>query len=218
MRGLLLIFAVGCGAVEPIDDAAPPAPSADRAPSADAAPAAGPAPARAQGSGFVYEGWPGEGRPVLTVTREIGIALADRPGGPGGAPCTVARGETLDFERSVVRTERPGEVTLDAPHPVPPGSTNFGAVSGLSREQQYAAAPAGVVPAELRPDQRIEHLAYRAEGTCYYRVEREVLGTMCFHDAAQDAATSWWVRTTCGGEAGWLRVDTLNGVEIGRQL
>lgn len=190
-----------------------PPPEAAPSPAPVERPAAPPPKARA----FAYEGWPGEGIPVITTRAPLLADLARVPGGATAGPCMLAEGVTLDWERSVVHTDRPGRVRLTADRTLPAEAVSYGAETRLSREEARKA-PTEPAPGRIGPDDVVQHLAYQAEGWCYYRINGAVVATLCFHDASEAAETSWWVDTRCGEASGWLRIDGRDELEVGRRF
>lgn len=211
-RWLLLAGSLGlvaCGRTPPGEPLpAPQPPPAQQ-------PAEAPSPADAAGPAFIYVGWPGEGIPEFTATSDTTLELRSAPGGPTTATCALAADAPLAYTSSQVVTERSAPVRLEASRELPAGSVAYG---GQSRLDPAAAQGTSAAGRRIGPDTVVYHLQYRAEGTCLYRIDDDVVETDCFHDPDASADTSWWVQTTCDGNTGWVRVDGRDDLRSARRF
>lgn len=194
---LAWVALTGCARSAPEEPrpAEPPA-EAEAPPEADAPPART-APV------FTYRGWPGEGIPEFTTLRDTTLELHEAPGGEVRTTCDLPVNASLPTTSSVVLTERAAPVPLDAPRELPEGSIAYG---GLGTLDPAAAQGTSVAGRAVGPDSEVLHLQYRAEGSCLYRIDDDIVETTCFHDPARSATASWWVQAECGESSGWVRV------------
>lgn len=163
---------------------------------------------------FETETWPGEGRPhFLAITHEIVIRESPSSNATIIRRLPVRTGQSVAFDQTRFRTMVPGSIQVLA------AGTVTGRVIGttrllLTREAYYKGKfPQGT--AEVQPGDAIEYLQYRAEGTCFVRVDGRILdATPCPSEnerrfrVVSQPATEWWIRVVVDGEPiGWLLVE-----------
>lgn len=166
--------------------------------------------------------WPGEGRPVFeAVATELAVRGQPSQGAGVVEHLRVTKGQEVEFGQTVHRTVTPGRLRALTKARI--RGRRLGAIAQLSRDEYYA----GDFPrAELvvNAGDLVEYLQYRAEGTCFVRIQ----GTVIDAEAcpAQDARTfcveskpelEWWIQVLVDGKPrGWLLVDSSSVKEVRR--
>jgi hypothetical protein len=166
---------------------------------------------QAQAAPFVFDLWPGEGRPRFTARAAV-LELRQEPSTAAAVATrlTVVRGAAVRFDETRVRTVRAGRIVV-----LSAGSLrgrDLGATDHLTREAYYAGGPSRDFP--LAVGAVLEHLQDRAEGTCFVRVAGSVVDAESCptYDTTKfrvesAPAVEWWVRVLDGGRpVGWLLV------------
>lgn len=179
-------------------------------PAARAAETAG----RAAALAFSYEGWPGEGRPVVVWTGPgDALALKREPArdAPDAAPLKIAAETEIAFTDSVVITREPGLARTSA------ATTLRGDDYGRTERVGQAAArsPKPVAEISLAEGDPLELLSYRAEGLCFVRLpaNARVLEAACPENSENfkildEPKVDWWLRAVGpGGVSGWFLSD-----------
>ena len=97
----------------------------------------------------------------------------------------------------------------------------YGKVDGLSRDEYYSdKVPEANI--EVRPGMTFEYLQYRGEGSCFVRIEYDVIETGCpadksLFDVQTKPKTELWIHVALpDGSAGWILVDGTNVKEVDR--
>ena len=166
--------------------------------------------------------WPGEGRPVFEAVT-IELPLRDQPQATAKVRdrVRVKKGQRVEFTDTVVRTITPGEFRALVDTTIV--GRQLGQVARLSEDDYYSAKfPQVSVP--VKKGDRIEFLQYRAEGSCFIRVQRNAIDAeRCpgMDDQSfaiqSDAKVEWWIEASVGKAKGWLRVDTSSAVKMVRR-
>jgi hypothetical protein len=98
----------------------------------------------------------------------------------------------------------------------------IGSVRHLSREQYYTGQFEDVdVP--VKRGAVFEYLQYRAEGTCFIRIENRAIDAGCPADIESDykveiePQTEWWIHVVLPKAAGWVLVVDRNVKRVYRQ-
>lgn len=166
---------------------------------------------QAQAAPFVFDLWPGEGRPRFTA-RATALELRMEPSSAAAVAgrLSVVRGAAVRFDETRVRTVRPGRIVVLLPGTL--RGRDLGVTDHLSRDAYDAGGPSQDFP--LAAGAVVEHLQDRAEGTCFVRIAGHVVDAEACptYDAAKYRVESapvieWWVRVLDGGRpAGWLLV------------
>jgi hypothetical protein len=179
-------------------------------------------PPAARAPAFEVGIWPGEGRPQF---ESVGAELALRET-PDRDAAVVRRlsppaGAAIAFDETRYRTTSPG--LLEVVRPITVRGRNLGPVRSLSRDRYYT----GDFPRderELAPGDTVEFLQHRAEGTCFVRLDGDVVeADVCptHHEdavrAVAEAEIEWWIRVVEDEEpAGWLLVEDAAVRQVGR--
>ncbi len=203
-----LLFAASC---EPPPEPAPPP-----------EPVPGPEPVPDQEPVFQVELWPEEGIPQFHAT---GAALALHEDPARSIPLArvvrdVEAGTPIQFDATRYQTLRPGRIAVLEADTI--RGRNLGTISYLSREEYYGQHPAEEWP--VMPGDTIDYLQYRAEGTCFVRIDGTVVDAeQCpalFGDSFEltsEPLLDWWIRVVLDhSPAGWLLVDNAVVTEVGR--
>ncbi len=171
---------------------------------------------------FESELWPGEGRPAFEAASDSLVLLeAPLPSAAVARTMPVDRGTQILFDSTRFQTVEPGQfrVLMDT---VLVGR-NLGPTRYLSRGDYYN----GKFPREHRritAGETIEYLQYRAEGTCFVRVDGAVfeaepcpLVQQALFELVDEPTVDWWIRVIVEEEPrGWLRVEDSAVREVGR--
>lgn len=168
---------------------------------------------------FEIDLWPGEGTPVFAAGASQ-LRLHEAPSRSARVTSTarVSPGQRVKYDETRYITTVAGRLTVLAPVVVT--GRRLGTISRLSKEDYYSerfAAAKVPVPA----GKQIEYLQYRAEGTCFVRVDSVVIDAdPCPANDSQrfradtKPVVEWWIRLT-GTHVGWIEVTdkTLKQVE-----
>ena len=160
---------------------------------------------------FVYEGWPGLGRPTPVQSGEAAPALRLEP--RADAPIVVrlpkAGGTALRLTGSVVVSVRPGWSRAVKAFTL--GAVPFGAATRLTRSQVEGAH--GSTQLAFTPGERIETLLARGAGTCLIRRGTAVFDASCpelergFFEVLSETVSQWWLEVEHAEGRGWLTAD-----------
>jgi hypothetical protein len=172
---------------------------------------------------FEIDLWPGEGRPVFeAISRRLELHESPSMSSKVVRTLRVAPRQRLIFDHTRFRTIKPGRFRVLASGTV--GGRNLGSISKLSRSDYYSGRFA-TASVPVKAGDVIEYLQYRAEGTCFVRMAREVIDAApCPNQQpAQfrldvEPITEWWIQVTLGGTpAGWLLVSDATVRVVDRQ-
>ena len=165
-----------------------------------------------QSAPFVFDLWPGEGRPSFTA-RAATLELRQEPStaAPVATRLAVSVGSAVRFDETRVRTVRPGRVVVLAAGSL--RGRDLGATDHLTADAYYAGGEPRDFP--LAPGAVIEHLQDRAEGTCLVRLAGRVVDAESCptfdetkYRVESPPAVEWWIRVVSAGRPqGWLLVD-----------
>lgn len=168
---------------------------------------------QAQSAPFVFDLWPGEGRPSFTA-RASALELRQEPSAAAAVATrlTVTVGAAVRFDETRVRTVRPGRVVVLAAGSL--RGRDLGVTDHLTRDAYYAGGEPRDLP--LAVGAVIEHLQDRAEGTCLVRLAGRVVDAESCptfdeskYRVESRPAIEWWIRVVSAGRAqGWLLVDS----------
>jgi hypothetical protein len=166
--------------------------------------------------------WPGEGRPVFeAVATEVVLRELPSPDAKVVERLRIARGKPVEFGETVHRTLASGY--LRALRQTRIRGRRLGDIKRLSKDDYYSGKfPRTEVVVEAGA--RVEYLQYRAEGTCFVRIEGEVVDAEAC--PAEDAhafaleskpALEWWIEVVVDGKPrGWLLVDSSTVKQVRR--
>jgi len=163
---------------------------------------------------FRYEGWPGEGRPVLLWTgKGNALALKKKPRreASDAAPLPILPGTPIGFDESLVIMRTPG--LARATKSIRLGARRLGKTEAVTRRDTRTPKPTEDL--DFKEGSLIEVLAYHAGGDCFIRLpsDSRVYETKCPEntgnfDVLEHPRTDWWLKTSgAGGIAGWFLSD-----------
>ena len=171
---------------------------------------------------FETETWPEEGRPVIEVVAPaLAVHAAPRFDAPIVATLQVPPNTTLNFDSTRFQTLRPAAVTAIRDAEVT--GRDLGSIEYLGWDAYYRGSyPKTSVP--VAAGAQFEYLQYRAEGTCFVRIEGRVIdAALCpTYDTANfrvagEPETAWWVRAISdSGPVGWVQVSDTTAVDARR--
>jgi hypothetical protein len=169
--------------------------------------------AQAPSGVFQIELWPGEGRPQFQVmANELAIHETPSSSAKIVRRLGVARGQDIAFDETRYRTTESGRLQVLAPTRIT--GRLLGAIRSLTRDAYYM----GQFPRQgfaCKPGDVIEYLQDRAEGTCFVRVDDQVVDAdpcptrddLTFRLATRPE-TEWWIRVVVDRlPVGWVMVD-----------
>ncbi|MCC7033052.1 MAG: hypothetical protein IT179_09495 [Acidobacteria bacterium] len=172
-------------------------------------------------SSFESDIFPGEGRPRLRATVPLQLRQEPQLSLAINSTLAVPTDRDLVFDQTVYRTLVPAAVTVLQATSI--SGRKLGHIARLSREAYYKGASAwGHVNVDA--NNRVEYLQYRAEGTCFVRVDGEVIDAeMCptfdkeMFKVSAEPTVELWVRIVLDGKpAGWTLVDDVQVKVVGR--
>jgi hypothetical protein len=178
-----------------------------------------------QGGGTIFEIdlWPGEGVPVFeATTRQLILHEAPNTSSRVTQSVSVTPGQRVAFDDTRYRTIQVGRFrTLVDTHVK--GRT-IGKVNHLSRKNYYSPVFPSV-DVEVKAGTTFDYLQYRAEGTCFVRID----GTVIDAEACptidkssfrleREPTAEWWIHATVGGSQGWIMVGDSTVKQIDRQF
>ena len=173
---------------------------------------------------FAVDLWPGEGIPVIEARRAVLLLRA----APDSSAIVVDSlsgrvGQRIAFDSTRFQTLRSGELRVVTPLRV--AGRDLGEITHLTRDRYYHA-PAPDVALTVVPPGTIEFLQYRAEGTCFVRIEKRVIDAQPCPgfgkesvEVVRQPVTQWWIlvqgqRRT----SGWLLVSDSTAKAVGREF
>ncbi|MBI3300076.1 MAG: HEAT repeat domain-containing protein [Elusimicrobia bacterium] len=162
-------------------------------------------------TGFVYDGWPGSGRPrpvasaertlILYATPEVAARVVLSIPARAGAPIELAGSKLISRRSGWARARAP--MTLEA--------RTFGAVSRLSRTEADGPVPRAELT--LAEGELLEVLAPRAEGDCFVRRGGAVHEAACPHldrerfEVIEEPFAEWWLELKTASGSGWVNAE-----------
>jgi hypothetical protein len=180
--------------------------------------------AQAPRGGFEIQLWPGEGRPQFQVmTNELAIHEAPLSSARIVRRLRVVRGHDIAFDETRFRTTESGHLQVLVSTRM--SGRVLGAVRSLTRDAYYT----GQFPRQevaCKQGDVIEYLQDRAEGTCFVRVDNQVVDAdpcpaqddLSFRLASRPK-TEWWVRVVVDRvPVGWVMVDGKSVKQSGRSF
>lgn len=173
---------------------------------------------------FTIDLWPGEGIPVIEARRPV---LLLRAAPDSDAPVVDSLngrvGRRIAFDSTQYQTIKSGELRVMTPLQV--AGRDLGELTHLTRDRYYQA-PATDVSIPVAALATIEFLQYRAEGTCFVRMERRVIDAQPCPGFGQESVevvtepvTQWWIFARGqGGAHGWLLVSDSTAQSVRREF
>jgi hypothetical protein len=168
--------------------------------------------------------WPGEGRPVVQSVASV-LPLREQPFSSAKTVLTLAAtpGQRLQFDETRFRTTRPGH--LQAVVATIVTGRRLGSIRVLSRADYYS----GKFPdteTKLNAGDFVEYLQYRAEGTCFVRIDGIVIDANPCPHANRDVfrlvaepTVEWWIRLVNDDKPiGWLLLTDKTAKVVDREF
>lgn len=161
---------------------------------------------------FQVDLWPEEGIPHFEATGEpLRLHKAPNRGEPLQHIVETTSGTPIQFDTTRYQTWEPGTIEVLQGSVI--GGRDMGRIRHLTRDRYYGPDfPRGEWP--VAPGDTIQYLQYRAEGTCFVRIEGVVVEAGVCPTLLQDAfrlvgepVTEWWIHATLEDGSGWLLVD-----------
>ena len=173
---------------------------------------------------FTVDLWPGEGIPVIEAQRErLPLHESPDPSSPAVDTLRAKIGQRVAFDSTRFQTIESGRMrAIDS---LLVNGRAMGDVAHISREQYYVLSqPEVAIPVALQST--IDFLQYRAEGTCFIRIDRLVIDAQpCPGFGKESVAverepvTRWWIRVRGQGDAfGWLLVSDSTAQSVRREF
>ena len=182
------------------------------------------APDSASAVQFSIDIWPGEGIPVIETKRPV-LSLRAAPDPDVVVVDSIQGriGQRLAFDSTRVQTIRSG--SIKAVMPLQVAGRDMGESSHLTLARYYQASDQEVSIPVTAPA-TIEFLQYRAEGTCFVRINRHIIDADPCPGWGKDSveliahpATRWWIRVRGqNGSHGWLLVSDSTAQSVRREF
>ena len=121
----------------------------------------------------------------------------------------VLVGQSLPYDDTRYKTIQTGRIRVLKPSQIE--AQMIGSVRRVFTKEYYSDKFKSV-KLDLKPGMIVEYLQYRAEGSCFLRVDSKVLYASCLpNDATQfhvqsEPKTELWIHVTLGDSRGWLLV------------
>lgn len=173
---------------------------------------------------FTVDLWPGEGIPVIEARRAtLPLHAEPDPESPVVDTVRAPVGRRLVFDATRFQTIKPGTIRSLAPMQVT--GRDMGSTRHVSHDQYYLPTTPDVsVP--LAAAATIDYLQYRAEGTCFVRIEQRVIDAHpCPGFGAESVIverqplTRWWIRVQGeSGAVGWILVSDSTAQSVRREF
>ena len=173
---------------------------------------------------FTVDLWPGEGIPVIEARRAVlRLRAAADPASRVVDTLRARIGQRLVFDSTRVQTIETGRIRVLTPMRV--AGRDMGDVTQISLDQYYSPTR-GDVSLPVPASATIEFLQYRAEGTCFIRIERRVIDAQPCPGFGKESvtverepATRWWIRVQGQrGAFGWVLVSDSTAQAVRREF
>jgi hypothetical protein len=174
------------------------------------------------GTIFEIDLWPGEGIPVFEATsRQLLLHEAPSTSSRVTQSVSVTPGQRVAFDDTRYRTVQVGRVRALINTDVK--GRRIGKVNHLSRKDYYSPVFPSV-DVEVKAGTAFHYLQYRAESTCFVRIDGSVIDaeacpaidTATFH-LEVEPKIEWWIHATVGDVQGWILVDSSAVKEVDRR-
>ena len=173
---------------------------------------------------FAVDLWPGEGIPVIEMQRES-LPVRAQPDPSADIVDTLRGrvGQRVAFDSTRYQTIATGSIEVLQPFQLT--GRDLGDVRRLTIDRYYHSAVSEVtIP--LGAPATIEYLQYRAEGTCFVRVDRRVIDAQPCPGFGRESVkvvreplTRWWILTRGSkGAIGWLQVSDSTARAVRREF
>jgi hypothetical protein len=173
---------------------------------------------------FASDLWPGEGIPVIEMRRPV-LPLYGEPDPTSGVVDTLRGrvGQRVAFDSTRYQTIEPGTIRIHDSLELK--GRDLGPVNHLTLDRYYQPNEAETsIP--LAASSTLEFLQYRAEGTCFVRVQSSVIDAQPCPgfgpesvSVIRDPVTRWWVLVRgIGDKPGWLLVSDSTAKAVRREF
>ena len=173
---------------------------------------------------FAIDLWPGEGIPVIEARRAVLLLRsAPDPDSPVVDSIKGRVGQRVAFDSTSFQTIRSGALRVVTPLVV--AGRDLGESTHLTRDRYYMGSTKETsIP--VAASGTIEFLQYRAEGTCFVRIERHVIDAQPCPGFGKESVeviahpvTRWWILVRGqGGSQGWLLVSDSTAQSVRREF
>jgi hypothetical protein len=173
---------------------------------------------------FAIDLWPGEGIPVIEAKRPVlPLRAAPDPDSPVIDSVIGRVGGRLAFDSTRYQTVQSGAIRLLRPTRVT--GRDMGDVRHVPLDRYYHQnLPDVAIP--LGAPATIDFLQYRAEGTCFVRIENRVIDAQPCPGFGRESVqvlrepvTRWWIRVRGkGGASGWILVSDSTAQSVRREF
>lgn len=173
---------------------------------------------------FAIDLWPGEGIPVIEARRGVlWLRAAPDSSAPVVDSLSGPVGRRIAFDSTRFQTIRSGELRVVTRLHV--AGRDLGELTHLTRDRYYHA-PAPDVSIPVAAPGTIEFLQYRAEGTCFVRIEKRVIDAQPCPgfgkesvEVVRQPVTKWWILVRGqSGAYGWLLVSDSTAQSVRREF
>jgi hypothetical protein len=127
----------------------------------------------------------------------------------------VSPGQRLSYDDQRYRTIQAGRIEVLSPSRVE--GRLIGRVTRLSRADYYSDKFSDV-KIEVKPGTRVEYLQYRAEGSCFVRIDGHVINASGCPTIDTSAFKLEAEPITVGNSSGWLLITPANVKEVRREF
>lgn len=173
---------------------------------------------------FATDLWPGEGIPVIE-TRRPRLPLRSAPDPDARIVDTLETrvGKRVAFDSTRYQTIEAGSISVLGTFRVT--GRDLGEITHVPLDTYYASARAEIsIP--VAATATIDLLQYRAEGTCFVRLERRVIDAQPCPGFGRESVkvvrepvTRWWIRAQGkGGAFGWLLLTDSTAQSVRREF
>jgi len=173
---------------------------------------------------FTIDLWPGEGIPVIEARRAVLLLrAAPDPDSPVVDSVKGRIGQRIAFDSTSFQTIRSGSIRVVTPLVI--AGRDMGESSHLTRDRYYQGSDKETsIP--VAASGTIEFLQYRAEGTCFVRIDRHVIDAQPCPGFGKESVeviaqpiTRWWILARGqGGSPGWLLVSDSTAQSVRREF
>jgi hypothetical protein len=173
---------------------------------------------------FAVDLWPGEGIPVIELQRSsLPVRAQPDPAAEVVDTLRGRSGQRVAFDSTRYQTIATGAIEVLQPFQLT--GRDLGDVKRLTLDRYYQSGVTEIsIP--LATPGTIEYLQYRAEGTCFVRVEQRVIDAEPCPGFGRESVkvvrepvTRWWVLTRGSkGAIGWLLVSDSTARAVRREF
>ena len=172
---------------------------------------------------FEIDLWPGEGIPMLeSATGVLTLHRRPSPASPVTHELNVGVDHRLTYDSTTYQTMIPGRLRVLAPYNI--RGRVLGNVSRLTEDRYYSTRlQQTIMPVDSTS--RLEFLQYRAEGSCFVRLNGRVIDAEdcpamnpIEFALEEEPVTRLWARVVEGKRVGWVLVSDSTVRIAGRQF